>query len=300
MDESTTKMSRWERFREHSKNNYRLVVMNADTFDEVGAYNLTPLNIYVAASSLLLVLSLAIFFLIAYTPLKKYIPGYGDIVQRREMIAMEEEVEQLREALEVQMTYSENFRRILAGEATTGEEVENRSEEVAQEDLEPVTLSEEEIRLRRQVELDRIGQAARESSSGTPSAGSNSVPLEQVFLVAPVNGEISAGFRPDEDHLGVDVLAPKNTAIKAAAAGVVIMSEFTSANGNVIGIQHDNDIITFYKHNSELLKQVGDRVNGGEAVAIIGNTGTQSTGPHLHFEIWYRGEVVDPSDYLSF
>lgn len=298
MEESPKKISRWARFRKQSKINYRMVVMNADTFDEVGSYNLTPLNIYVAISSLVLLLSVLIFCLIAYTPLRKYIPGYGDVVQRRELVAMQKELQSLGEELKLQKDYSENFRRILVGEVTTGEDVQNRSREVNVEDIDPVTLSEEEVRLRREVELERVGRVAREG--GKARAGSNLSTLEQLFLVAPVNGEISAGYKPEKDHLGVDVLAPRSTAIKAAAAGVVFMSEFTSANGNVVGIQHDNELITFYKHNSELLKRVGDRVKSGEAVAIIGDTGTQSTGPHLHFEMWFRGQSVDPADYVSF
>lgn len=289
------------RFRENSKNNYRMVVMNADTFDEVRAFNLTPMNIYVAVSSVLLLLTILIFLLIAYTPLRKYIPGYGDVVQRQELLAMEDAVKDLTEKLDAQTAYVENFRRILVGDAKTFEDLEKRNDSVALEDIPPVTLSEEEIRLRREIEMERVGQVARSGGrAGIPSAGSQEVPLEQTYLVAPVNGEISAGFNPEEDHLGVDILAPQNTAIKSAAAGIVIMSEFTSANGNVIGVQHDNDLITFYKHNSELLKKVGDRVNSGEAVAIIGNTGELTTGPHLHFEIWHRGRVVDPADYLSF
>lgn len=298
MEEPQEKLSRWARFREHSKSNYRMVVMNADTFDEVGSYNLTPLNIYVAISSLVLVLSILIFLLIAYTPLRKYVPGYGDIIQRRELVAMQKEIKILSDELQLQTDYSENFRRILEGEVTTGEDVQSQSREVTEDDIEPVTLSEEEVRLRREVELERVGRVAREG--GTPREGSNLSSLEQLFLVAPVNGEISAGYKPEKDHLGVDVLAPRSTAIKAAAAGVVFMSEFTSANGNVVGIQHDNELITFYKHNSELLKRVGDRVKSGEAVAIIGDTGTQSTGPHLHFEMWFRGQSVDPADYVSF
>ncbi|MEL6142107.1 MAG: M23 family metallopeptidase [Bacteroidota bacterium] len=301
MEENEVKIGRWARFKERSKDNYRLVVMNAETFDEVGAYNLTPLNLYILLSTVVLLLSIAIFLLIAYTPLRKYIPGYGDIVERREMSALEDQIEELSGQLEVQREYTENFRRILVGEVTTVQDIESQSKPLEEEDMEAPTLTEEEIRLRREVELERIGQLARGGNNPlVPRAGSSAIPLEQMYLLTPVNGEISAGFKPTEGHIGVDILAPRNTAIKAAAPGVVFMSEFTNANGNVIGIQHENDLITFYKHNSELLKKVGDRVNGGEAVAIIGNTGEMTTGPHLHFELWHRGEVIDPTGYLSF
>lgn len=291
---------RWARFRQDSQKNYRLVVMNADTFDEVGAYNLSAMNVYVLASTIFLVLLLSVFALVAYTPLRTYVPGYGDTVQRQEMIDLENTVADLTEQLETQTEYVDNFRRILVGDATTFEDIERRrTDSVAPQDIEPVALSEAEIQLRREVASQRSGRD-RPNADNTSLPTTAAVPLDQVALLAPVNGEISAGFRPEDGHLGVDILASRNTPIRAAAAGVVFMSEFTNANGNVIGIQHANDLVTFYKHNSELLKQVGDRVNGGEAVAIIGNTGTLTTGPHLHFEIWYRGRVVDPAEYLSF
>ncbi len=301
MEAEPKKTSRWARFTAHSKDNYRLVVMNADTFDEVGAYNLTPLNLYVALSSLLLVFTIGVFMIVAYTPLRKYVPGYGDVVQRQEVMALEEELRSLQKSLTAQMEYTENFRRILKGEVTTGDEVESRFVPAEEVEMEAVTLTEEEIRLRREMDLERVGKVAREGQSAIGIAAKNATrPLEQIFLVAPVNGEIRHPYDLGKNHLGVDILTPKNTAVKAAAEGVVFMSEFTSANGNVVGIQHGDDLVTFYKHNSELLKKVGERVRSGEAIAISGNTGTLSTGPHLHFEMWHRGQSVNPADYLSF
>ena len=105
---------------------------------------------------------------------------------------------------------------------------------------------------------------------------------------------------PDQDHNGLDILAPKNTPIKAVMDGVVILSDWTLETGNTIGIMHDNQVMSFYKHNSSLLKKNGAIVRAGEAIAIIGNTGTLSSGPHLHFELWYKGKPVDPSRYINF
>ncbi|MCB0637311.1 MAG: M23 family metallopeptidase, partial [Lewinella sp.] len=152
---------------------------------------------------------------------------------------------------------------------------------------------------RRQVAIDAVGEMAA-ARSNSPMAGSTDIPLEQLFFVAPVRGEISAGFKPDEGHLGVDILGPKGTAIKACLDGYVILSDYTYETGHTIGIQHANNVISFYKHNSELLKEVGDFVQAGEAVAIIGNTGTLSSGPHLHFELWHKGMAVDPTEYVKF
>ncbi len=126
------------------------------------------------------------------------------------------------------------------------------------------------------------------------------VSMEQIFFSPPVSGPISSGFMPNLGHIGVDILAPKNTAVKAALDGYIFFSDWTLETGNTIGIQHENNIISFYKHNSVLLKKVGSFVKAGEAVAIIGNTGTLSNGPHLHFELWNNGEPVDPTEYISF
>ena len=302
MEDITEKQSRWARFRQHSRDEYQLVIRNNQNYHEVGSYNLTPMNLYVALSTLVLLVAIVVFVLIAYTPLRRYIPGYGDVVQRREVNALRATVEELSGRIREQDTYVTNFRRTLTGEATTAEDIEEQAEpEVAAEDLEPVTLSEEEVRFRREMELERVGAAGRGATGpAVPAAGSPTRPLAEIALQAPVNGEVSSGFRSTPDHLGVDILAPQKTAIRAAADGVILISEFTPEHGNVVGIQHDNDLVTFYKHNSQLLKEVGDRVRQGEAVAIIGNTGTKSTGPHLHFELWYRQRPVDPADYVNF
>ena len=122
-----------------------------------------------------------------------------------------------------------------------------------------------------------------------------------MFFVSPVQGKITAPFNPSEKkHNGVDIIAPKGTAIKAALEGYVVLSTYTYDAGYTIGIQHDNSVMTIYKHNSRLLKEEGSYVKSGEAIAIIGNTGHQTTGPHLHFELWWNGLPVNPVEYIKF
>lgn len=300
MDDNKARPSRWQRFRSNSKNEYQMVIRDVKSYREVSTYNLTPLNLYVALSAAVFLVAVIVFLLIAYTPLRTYIPGYGDVVQRREVVALEDMLTEMGERLDAQNLYIETLRRNLTGEVVTEEDLERNDEIVDTTVLEPVPLSEAEVRLRREMSLERVGASSRAATGSLPVSGSDEVPLAQVFLVSPVSGEISAGYDPASNHLGVDVLAPQNTPIKTVRAGVVFLSEFTSSNGNVVGVQHDNDLITFYKHNSQLLKKVGDRVQSGEAIAIIGNTGELSSGPHLHFELWHRGQAVDPTDYLRF
>ena len=116
----------------------------------------------------------------------------------------------------------------------------------------------------------------------------------------PISGVISSGFDAEIDHLGVDILAPHDTPVKAIWDGHVITADWTLETGYTIGIQHSNDMVSFYKHNATLLKRTGAFVRAGEAVAIIGNTGKMSSGPHLHFELWLQGKPVDPTNYIDF
>lgn len=298
MAENEKPLNRWQRFRAGSKDEYQLVIRDVKSYREVGSYNLTPFNLYVALAAVLMLVAISVYLLIAYTPLRTYIPGYGDVVTIQEMQEMESLLDDMSEQMAQQEITIEAMKRNVYGEPITADSIEDQSIAIDELDLEPVPLSEEEIRLRREMDLERVGQSNR--TGGIPTPGSAAIPLAEIAFVDPVRGEISAGYKVTDDHLGVDILAPKDTPIKAVRDGIVFFSEFTSSNGNVIGIQHDNDVITFYKHNSRLLKQVGDQVTAGEGIAIIGNTGTLSTGPHLHFELWHRGRAVDPTGYFRF
>jgi murein DD-endopeptidase MepM/ murein hydrolase activator NlpD len=282
------------------KQEFQLVVRNAQNYDEVGTYALTPGNVYLLASTVFVVVATIVVLLIAFTPLRRYLPGYTNEVEREELAELEVTLAELTELVEGQNLYIENLKRTIRGEAITADSLAVPTDTETIENVAPLPPSEAEIALRRELEEQRAGTAREQRAAIPPSPGSNEVSLAQVYLVTPLNGEISKGFDMSDGHLGVDVLAAQNTPIKATRGGVVFMSEFTPTNGNVIGIQHDNNLVSFYKHNERLLKEVGDRVAAGEAVAIIGNTGTQSTGPHLHFELWHEGRVVDPGEYVSF
>lgn len=295
-------MSAWQRWRASLNNRYRLSVMNEDTFEEVRSFQLSLMNVYLALSSIVVLVAVTVAMLIAFTPLKKYLPGFGDVVAREELTQLANEITSLELELEAQTAYADNFRNLLLGKYQSVLEAQESLDSTALEDLEnieEVTISAEEMQLRREMELESVGAAAR-SARQQPMSGSRDIPLEQLFFVAPIRGEIIGGFEPGEKHNGIDIIAPKGTAIKAAMDGYVILSDYTYDTGYTIGIQHQNGVISFYKHNQELLKEVGSFVKGGEAIAIIGNTGHQTTGPHLHFELWWHGVPVDPVEYIKF
>ncbi|MEZ5057848.1 MAG: M23 family metallopeptidase [Saprospiraceae bacterium] len=283
-------------WKERIKAPYRLVIMNEETFEEISSYKLTLLNVYILLSTLVVVTAALVVFLIIFTPIKKYIPGYGSAGSSRELMRLNREVEKLEKQITADSIYIDNFKKILVGdiEPPQGDEAEG---ETFDDSLLNVERIAEDEQLRQEIKLEEIRQISQNSTS---ESGEKELPLEQLYFSSPLSGEISAGFMPDKSHYGVDVLAPKNSAIKAAMDGVVIQSDWTLETGNTIGIQHANNLITFYKHNSSLLKKVGSKVKAGEAVAIIGNTGTLSDGPHLHFELWYRGRPLNPVDYILF
>ncbi|PHN04092.1 M23 family metallopeptidase [Flavilitoribacter nigricans] len=299
-EENQIHKGKWQRFRESLSNTYRLVVMNDETFEEVNSTKLSLLNIYVLLSSVLVIMAILVWLMIAFTPLRKYVPGYGDVMQDQEIRELYRQVEELEDELVTHRKYSENFRRILVGEVVTEDDVPKVDPEMMDEAVADTAaeLSEEELELRNELTLEEVGVKAQ--APRTTNLSPKDTPLERLFFSSPISGEISAGFMPDKEHFGVDVLAPKNTPIKAAMDGYVFLSDWTLETGNTIGIQHSSNLITFYKHNSVLLKEVGSYVKAGEAVAVIGNTGTMSNGPHLHFELWYKGKPIDPTEYIDF
>ncbi len=279
---------------------HRLVIMNHETFEEVGSYKLSLLNVYVAVSTLVVAVALGVTLLIINTPLKRYIPGYGDASQLRAVALLSDKVDDMERQLQANKTYSESFKKVLIGDLETEKDVPKEKVTLPDSLLNVERIQEDEM-LRKATEISQ-GQKSTPASSGeTPSTNVSprDMPLSQMFFVSPLSGEISKGYNL-RDHPSVDIIAPSNTPVKAVMDGFVIASDWTLDFGNTIAIQHTNNIVTFYKHNSLLLKKVGSNVKAGEAVAIIGNTGELTNGPHLHFELWHKGKPVNPTEYIKF
>jgi len=287
-----------EDFKQKLNQKYRLIAMNDDTFEEVRSYNLPLKNIYLIGAGLLFLTCLFCILLIAFTPVRKLIPGYGDIREHHEIYQLHQQLDEMKKELATQRLYSENFKRILVGEVETEEQVESEIKEIIPDSLVNVGRIKEDSLLRSEIEQDKINQ--KQALINSRESLSQNLPLEQMLFIPPISGTISEGYMPDKKHYGVDVMAPRNTPVKAVVDGFVITSDWTLETGNTIGIQHANNLISFYKHNSSLLKKTGEFVKAGEAIAIIGNTGTLSSGPHLHFELWYNGKPIDASQYIQF
>jgi len=290
----------WSELMERLQVPYRLIIRNDETLEERASFRLSMLNVYVLLSTVVVIVAASVILLIAYTPVKRYIPGYGSGGDAgREIVRLKREMNRLENELEAQEEYMDNIRKVLVGDLETLEDVQapklSKDTEKAASEVKP---SEADRQVRQEAELDRLGNIMQQDRAKGFSGEGRS--LEQLFFVPPVRGEVSSVFAQDKTHYGIDIVAPRNTAVKATMDGYVFFSDWTLETGNTIGIQHDFNVISFYKHNAQLLKKAGNYVRAGEAIAIIGNTGTQSSGPHLHFEIWNRGKAVDPADYVMF
>ncbi len=297
---------------------YRVVIMNNDTFEEVGAVRLSLMNLYVSLSSIFVALTLIVASIIVFTPLKKYIPGYAGSESGRTILAMQEQLGSLQDLAIANETYINDRFKFLNGQYEYEDDIiKNQPATIAADTTleEDVSVIPEDAELRREVREGAViprMETTEALQKNTPTEGGQNAlktlprniysagQLEQIYFISPLSGEISQGFNLEKRHYGVDITAPKNTAIKAAADGFVIAADWTLETGLTIAIQHANNVITFYKHNSLNLKKVGEKVKAGEAIAIIGNTGEQSSGSHLHFELWFNGKAINPQEYIRF
>lgn len=269
---------------------YRMVVMDDDSFEERASLTLTPLGIIVALSAITIVMTALVVVLIAFTPIREYIPGYADVDMQDEMIAINEKADSLAAEADAHQLYLDNLKNILMGN-DTGVIIQNPTDTSKHYELDK-SHSHEDSLLRQEIESGdqyslQIGTTKRGGISG-------------YFFFAPVKGLITSSFNLAEEHFGVDVACDENEPVKATLDGTIISAGWNPEDGYVIQVQHGNNLISVYKHNAALLKKTGQFVKAGEPIAIIGNSGEHSTGPHVHFEIWYNGAPVDPQEYVVF
>lgn len=298
MAEDIQKRSLWDRLTD----SYRLIIMNKETFEEVGSYNLSPLNVYIFLSSLLVAGVLLSWLAFSYTPLGRLLPTNHNI-DPETLVKLYNDLDSLEQLTAAQELYNERFRRMLTGQVQYEPNEEPLSPPNHDSLLEPLPLSEEELALRQEIDafdMDVDAKATQLSDATSVNVSPKTLTLQQLHFSPPLTGSITAGFNPQNQHYGVDVVAPKNTPIKATLDGWVIFADWTLETGNTIVIQHARNIVSIYKHNSSLLKKAGTFVRAGEAIAIIGNTGELTDGPHLHFELWHEGKAVDPTNFVDF
>ena len=268
------------------RDQYRLVVFTSDTFKEVKSFDLSIRSIYTIITMVSIILIIGFFSLFAFTPLKRIIPGYGDLEANAQFLRVIEKVDLVIEEIEAQDTYIAALRTALS---------------VPNQDNKPSFISKSSNVKRAQIKTPDIAKSVKDNSFFKASVDNGIYDTwHKAKVIPPVQGLVSSKFTPEIKHFGVDILAPQNSPINVIMDGFVFSSGWDLETGYTIGVQHEGNILSFYKHNSILLKEKGTFVEAGEAIAIIGNTGTLSSGPHLHFELWHSGKPVNPEDFLNF
>lgn len=272
------------------KDQYRLTIFNDSTFQSVWSMKLSRLKVFGVVSFASLVIVLLVTLLIAATGLREYIPGYPDAKQRQMMVETALKVDSLEIELVKRDEFFSGIKAIISGEIpedniaydTTSESYDVNFTEYNHDSVFQDNLLAEQLNL-------SIQNNTRKKTE-----------LSQMNFYVPVKGIITNHFNLSADHFGVDLVSDPNARISTILEGTVIFSGWTLETGYVMYIQHDADLVSVYKHNAELLKSTGDKVRAGEAIAIIGNSGELSTGPHLHFELWHRGNALNPEQYIDF
>ena len=275
------------------RSKFGLVVINDDTFEELLSLVLSPLNIFTVIGVSAILFAVLIVSLIAFTPVREFIPGYSDLKTKQLATFAAFKADSLEVKLSQNEKYIENLRKILNNEPTN-----NFISDVQKDDTKYDT-----IKLRKSYEDSLLREKVENEDRFNVMPGlarAENVNIGSVFFFPPVSGMLTSSFNPSINHFGVDIAGNENEVVKAALDGTVIISTWSSEDGYVTQIQHKNDLISVYKHNSTLLKKSGEAVKSGEAIAIIGNSGENSTGAHLHFEIWHKGVALDPQNFIQF
>lgn len=276
------------------RDKYRFSVINDMTFEEVWRIRLTKYNAFLLISFLVLFIIGSTAALIAYTNLRELIPGYPDVTMRRNILMSAMRLDSLEDELELRDKYFANLNAIISGKepASLSYMTDNSR------DYKAINFkdSPEDSALRAQVEKEErfnLSTGAMSDESVTGIAG--------MHFFAPVKGIVTGRFDAFSRHYGTDIVTNPRATVAAALDGTVIFTGWTMETGFVIEIQHNYNIVTVYKHNAALLRETGDHVRTGETIAVVGDSGEMyTTGPHLHFEIWYKGSPLDPEKHVTF
>ena len=254
------------------------------------------MNVFIVTGTITILLIALTTFLIAFTPLREYIPGYTDVSLYQRLYRLQGLTDSLESVVEQRGKYMSNIQRILQGGDTVADYAEVSDDSV--KDYENIVIhpSAEDSLLRR--EFGEHGPY--KLMFGPQENRMSNKTLSSYAFFTPLRGVVTNNFNLAEKHYGIDIVAVKSEAVKATLDGVVIFSGWMLETGYTMIIQHRQDLLSIYQHNSILLKEKGSFVKAGDPIAIVGNSGKLSTGPHLHFEIWYNGVPVDPADFMTF
>lgn len=278
------------KFFQKLRNKYRLSILNDQTYEEVLKFRLSRMNVIILVGGFTIALILLVTLLIAFTPIREFIPGYPDGKTRKGYIENALKVDSLERQMDNWQKYYDNISVLLNGGEPRS--VESKPDPTRKYSNITFEKSVEDSLLRMQVEADNMYNLSTTIEETNKQ--------QNLFFLPPIKGVVINHYNPLQNHYGIDLVASPNEVVLAIADGTVVLSSWTLETGYTIAIQHNNNYLSFYKHNSKLLKRQGERVRAGETIAIIGNSGELTTGPHLHFELWHNCNPLDPSKYINF
>lgn len=271
---------------------FRLVIIDDDTHQHLFKLRFSKTTGTVAIICFLVMFTALIASFIAFTPVRTFIPGYPDARSKRAAIQNAMRIDSLENVIFRWELYTENLRRTIEGEEPLKiDSIINASRNTQAAEADMKELAQKDSLLRMNVK--------EEEEFGISDRDKRDLPIEGMHFFTPLKGVVSQGYDAAV-HPYVDITAPAGSVVKATLDGTVIYAGWSDEAGNTIQIQHEGGIISIYKHNEKLLKNVGDKVTAGSPIALVGGTGSLSTGEHLHFELWHNGEAVDPVRYINF
>ena len=287
-------MAKSDKKKKNWRDKYRLSVINDTTFEEVWRIRLTQYNAFLLISFLVIFIIGATTSLIAFTNIREFIPGYPDVIMRRNILMDAIRLDSLDRELALRDKYFANLNAIISGNAP--KEIYLKQDTTRNYKAINFKNSPEDSALRTRIENEE-----RYNLTLGPSAPESGSSLAGLHFFSPVKGIISGRYDIRTKHYGTDIVTKPKEIVSSALDGTVIFTGWTMETGFVIEIQHPNNIVSLYKHNSSLLKETGDLVRAGDPISVIGDSGELYTsGPHLHFEIWYKGSPLDPEKHILF
>ena len=286
MEHSKKKLTFWKRIRFK----YKLSFLNENTLEEVFSFRLSRLSAILVAAVFAFLLIVLTSVVIIKTPIRNYLPGYLPAEVRQEIINNELKADSLQQVLAAQTVYLNNLGGILRGDL--------KIDSVRQIDSLANGVIPEFEKSKETEEF--VGRFEEEEKYNLSSLSTSASIPDNIVFYRPVKGLVSAHYSEKDRHYGTDIASNPKESILAMMRGRVIYTGFDANAGYIMQIQHQNGFVSIYKHCAALLKQQGDEVSAGEVVALVGNTGKLTTGPHLHFELWYRGNPVDPEEFIAF
>ncbi len=268
---------------------YRLVLLNDSTYEEKTSFKISRLNVFSALFALMFIVVFITSAILFFTPIREYIPGYSSISLQKQANLLSYKTDSLRQIVFLNDQYINSLKKVLTGDLET---IEYKQDSIVYKDamnIQIIEKSKEDSILRQLVDSEDKYNLANINKD-----------RDFYLLTSPISGAVSQNYSIADDHLAIDISVDIGTPVKAVSNGRVILSEWTTQTGYVLIIDHGNDLISVYKHNSKLLKSQGEIVKQGEIIALSGNSGVLTSGPHLHFELWSEGFSIDPNTLINF